>query len=168
MPKTKTPKKATSTDATSAPTTRERADQLYRAAFECVRQRERYSRLVDTGTSEEEQAAALRLATMCDEILLESVSAYEASATTKLTAADEWWHKANTLWQAAREYERRHRDSDQRSQKLFSHSAEMLVDLNIHYDLEGSALLGLRHAVGAYRKVCPDCDLTDRPQSHVA
>ena len=81
---------------------------MYRAAQECVRQRQRYARLVERAAEEEEQVGALRIACICDEVLASSAASYERIAATASTHREEdWWHKANTLWHAAREYSRR-------------------------------------------------------------
>ena len=48
---------------------------MFRAAMECMRQRERYARLVASGAHDLEQLAALRVAGLCDEILDEAVAA---------------------------------------------------------------------------------------------
>src|SRR5687768_8781156 len=53
------------------------ADRLYRAAAECVRQRQRYGALVEAGAAEEEQRAALRVASLCDDLLQEAIDEYE-------------------------------------------------------------------------------------------
>ncbi len=156
-------------DGTFASSIRGTADRLYRASAECVRQHERYARLVDAGTHEEEQRDALRVACLCDELMFESGRAYAQAGSGATTGADgEWWHKANALWHACREYERRHQDCDKRSKQLASRRANKLQELTLQYDLEASALLALRLAVQAYRKVCPDCELADRPQTIVA
>jgi hypothetical protein len=51
-----------------APSVRDSANRLYRTALECVRQRERYSRLVEAGAHEFEQQAALRVACLCVDV----------------------------------------------------------------------------------------------------
>ena len=38
----------------------------------------------------------------------------------------------------------------------------------MEYDLEASALLALKLALGGFRQVCPDCELETRPQTFVA
>jgi hypothetical protein len=152
-----------------AETARGTADRLYRSASECIRQRERYSRLVAAGTHDEEQRAALRVACLCDELLFASAREYERAVASQTSERDgEWWHKANALWHAIREYERRHRNCDESSRQLMSHKANKLQELALEYDLEASALLALKLALATYRKACPDCELEDRPQSFVA
>jgi hypothetical protein len=158
MPKTKRAV-AMSGDHPSIPTPRGQADRLFRAAAECVRQRQRYARLVEGGTPEEEQVAALRIACVCDELLLESVRAYETIANGTAHRDEEWGRRANALWLASRDYERRHGECDERSRRFGSHSPSKLAELAMEYDLEASALLALKQAVAAYRKAVPEADL---------
>lgn len=148
-------------DAELSPTLRVRAqaDQLYRAASECVRQRERYAKLVASSAADSELESSLRLASLCDELLTKALQAYEDAVAKDGGAANEpWWHQANTLWHASREYGRRHREVDESSRKLGAHSASKLTELNLEYDLEASALLGLDHALASYRKCCPEAE----------
>lgn len=162
-------RKAEETEGGFVQSVRGTADRLYRASAECLRQRERYARLVDAGTSEEEQRAALRVACLCDELLFEGARVYADAVKDAATGRDgEWWHKANALWHACREYERRHLDCEERSKQLGARRAGRLEQLTLQYDLEASALLALRLAVQAYRKTCPECELADRPQTIVA
>jgi hypothetical protein len=169
MPKKSEQRVARGPEIQSTDDSRGRADRLFRAATECIRQRERYARLVESGAHDTEQEAALRVACLCDRVLHDAVKLYEqAAATSQETRHDDWWHKANSLWHASREYERRHADCDKRSQKLGSHSADKLGELAMQYDLEASALLALRLAVANYRSACPDAELSERPQTFVA
>ncbi|HEX4936558.1 MAG TPA: hypothetical protein VFV33_25430, partial [Gemmatimonadaceae bacterium] len=106
-------------------TPRSHADRMFRAAQECIRQRQRYARLVDHGAHDDEQQGALRIACICDEVLAASATSYEAvTAAMSPHRDEEWWHKANSLWHAAREYSRRHRGCDQTSKKLTNHSPQ--------------------------------------------
>jgi hypothetical protein len=134
-----------------------------------VRHRERYARLVEAGADEAEQRDALRVACLCDEILLASVRHYEkAVAAEAPKTEDDWFHKANALWHATREYQRRHHNCDESSRQLSSRKPGKFKELALGFDLEASALLALRLALAAYRKVCPECELDERPQSYVA
>jgi hypothetical protein len=145
-------------------TPRTQADRLYRAVTECVRQRKRYAKLVEAGVTEEEQQGALKIACICDEVLTQSAAAYETiAADAAIHRSEEWWHKANALWQASREYDRRHRDCDQHSKTFATHSRKELVELAMEYDLEASALLALQQAATAFRKTVPDADLEPSP-----
>ncbi len=142
---------------------------MYRAAQECVRQRQRYARLVERVAEDEEQVGALRIACICDEVLATSAASYEEiAATASMHRKEDWWHKANALWHVAREYHRRHQGCDQDSRKFSDHSPARLAELTMEYDLEASALLALHHAVTAYRKVAPEAELDANGAARVA
>lgn len=168
-PKSRASENGSKEPASFTESARGTADRLYRSAAECIRQRERYARLVESGASEVEQQAALRIACLCDEILVETANTYEGVANREAPPrGEEWAHRANALWHACREYQRRHRDCDERSRRLTAHKPQHFQELAVEYDLEASALLALKMAVASYRKSCPDCELEDRPQSYVA
>jgi hypothetical protein len=165
MPKTK--QRRTDISATAAvpqPSICDKADILFRSAAECCRQHRRYARLVEMETDESEQRAALRLVAASDEQLLEAAAAYESSCM-KMNGerGDEWWHRANNLWHACREYARRHSMSDRASGEFRAHDANKLNSLEVEYELEASALLALQHAVDAYRKLRPEADWNTPP-----
>ncbi|NUQ10872.1 MAG: hypothetical protein HUU26_00895 [Gemmatimonadaceae bacterium] len=147
-----------------AETPRGTADRMFRAATECIRQRERYARLVASGAHDLEQLAALRVAQVCDEILDEAVAAYEKLAGMASTGDDEWRRQANALWHAAREYRRRPASAAPAA----GIKSGSLQKLALEYDLEASALLALKLALGGFRQICPDCELESRPQTFVA
>ena len=158
MPKTE-PARAASITPASPPTICEKADILFRSAAECCRQHRRYARLIEMNTEEIEQRAALRLVAASDETLVEAASAYETSCVTvNGERRDDWWHKANNLWHACREYARRHSLSDRASGEFRAHDVTKLASLGIEYELEASALLAMQHAVDAYRKLRPEAD----------
>lgn len=138
---------------------RTRADALYRAAIECCRQHDRAARVhKDDGEPELEHKHADALCAMCDGSLLEMSEAYKAAAANLHPERDEaWWHKANGMWHASREYERRHAGCDALSKKVSGkHAAVQLSAMQMEYELEASALLALRHAAEAYRKTRPE------------
>ncbi len=135
----------------------EQADALYRAASECHRQHTRYSRLVERGASDEEQRTALEMAYLCDDSLGSAMVGYEKAAEKGAPDVD-WWHKANRLWHASREYIRRHSSCDGMAQKLGRQSPNRLAELALAFDLEASALLALRMAADSYRVVRPEAD----------
>lgn len=139
---------------------------MFRAAMECIRQRERYARLVASGAHDLEQLAAVRVAAVCDEILDEAVSAYEKHAREASTGDDEWRRQANALWHASREYRRR--PSTNSAGPSSQGKGGTLQKLAMEYDLEASALLALKLALGGFRQICPDCELESRPQTFVA
>jgi hypothetical protein len=140
------------------------ADRLYRTAEETLRQRERYARLVAAGATEAEQQAALRVVCLCDELLAAAAREYHAAAPQVGKEAPDWWHRANAVWLACREYARRHRNCDNSSRELFSKRPEKFGELAMEYDLEASALLALKLALDEYRKVRPGCVLRDPAQ----
>lgn len=143
------------------------ADRLFRAASECVRQRERYASLVASGVNEDEQKWALSVACLCDEILVSTIKAYEAQPTNGVSKDEEWYRRAIALWHASREYQRRHGECDRKTRKISSQTPAELGELALEYDLEASALLALQHAVAAYRKAAPDAYL-EAPSTRVA
>jgi hypothetical protein len=142
---------------------RTRADALYRAAIECCRQHDRAAKLhrgLDEPELEHKHVDAL--CAMCDGSLSEMSAEYQAAAASVHPERDEpWWHKANGMWHASREYARRHAGCDALSMKVSGkvsgrHSPEQLSGMQLEYELEASALLALRHAAEAYRKTRPE------------
>ena len=169
MEKSQKSQKAQRTETSFSESARGLADRLFRASAECIRQRERFARLVEVGTHDAEQQAALRVACLCDELLFESARAYEQTVTAEASHRDEdWCQKANALWHACREYKRRHRNCDESSKQLGSHKLHKLKELALEYDLEASALLALKLATAAYAKACPEAQLDKHPQTYVA
>lgn len=159
MPKTKQRRTAAKLQEESAPSTCDKADTLFRTAAECCRQHHRYARLVEMGVHEDEQRAALRLVGACDEQLAEAVKAYAASCmAVNGERHGDWWHRANTLWHASREYARRHSLSNTASGEFRAHDLSKLTSLGVEYELEASALLALQQAVEGYRKLRPEAD----------
>lgn len=134
------------------------ADAVYRAALDAWHHHERLSRLVGRPTIELEHRMARDMCKLCDRALQEMALAYErAAAKLHPEQADaEWWHKANALWHAAREYLRRHAACDRLASRTSAHSAEELAELVVEFDLEASAVLALKHAAEAYRRTRPD------------
>lgn len=94
---------------------------------------------------------------LCDGSLADLADAYNAAAGDVHPERDEaWWHKANALWHASREYERRHAGCDALSRRVSGkHNLEQLTSMQMEYELEASALLALRHAASAYLKTRP-------------
>lgn len=138
-----------------------RADALYRAAAESCRQHERMARLLAKSSDDSEEKAGYVMLEHCDRVLAEMATAYEKTgARTHPDGDDEaWWHRANSLWHASREFSRRHLESDRASkQTANAHAPAALAQLNMEYELEASALLALRQAMEAYRKVRPSAE----------
>jgi hypothetical protein len=133
---------------------RSRADALYRGAIECCRQHDRAAKISGDEEPELEHRHLDALCAMCDGSLAELSNEYtEAAANVHPERDEAWWHKANALWHASREYARKHASCDEIAKRLASkRSAEGLAALQMEYELEASALLALRHAADAYAK----------------
>src|SRR6478735_1543057 len=133
---------------------RNRADALYRAAMECCRQHDRAAKLSDTEEPELEHKHLDALCKMCDRALIEIADLYSAAAANVIPNRDEeWWHKANALWHASREYGRRHAGTEKLGKGVSGkHPAIKLGSMQMEYELEASALLALRHAAASYLK----------------
>ncbi|HEX2723624.1 MAG TPA: hypothetical protein VHM24_11975 [Gemmatimonadaceae bacterium] len=135
------------------------ADALYRAASECHRQHTRHARLVERSAPDEEQRSALEMAYLCDDYLGDAILGYEqAKGHTKVGPDEEWWHKANMLWHASKEYIRRHASCDGMSRRVGRQSRNRLAELAMSFEIEASALLALRMAADSYRKVRPEAE----------
>ena len=140
---------------------RARADALFRAAIECCRQHDRSAKLSSsTADPELEHKHLDALCRMCDGSLTEMADAYtRAAANVHPDGDDAWWHKANALWHASREYARRHAGCDDLSRTVSTkHDAGQLGAMQLEYELEASALLALRHAAEAYKRTRPGLD----------
>lgn len=159
MPKARGKKVARPSGAPKTPVqqVREAADALFRAATECCHQHDRVSRVHAKSDVPEELEAGQRACEHCDQILSTLTSAYETtSANVKPDGADEkWWRNANALWLASREYLRRHGAVEQATREFKEHGPDQLSGLQTEYELEASALLGLRHAAEAYKRDRP-------------
>lgn len=155
-----TPRRPAAAEAPANPLmiARARADALYHAAVECCRQHDRSAKLFGNSDGELEHKHADALCAMCDGSLAELAEAYEKAAAQLHPSEDEaWWHKANSLWHASREYARRHAACDSLAKRIATkHSSEQLGTMQMEYELEASALLALRHAAEAYRKTRPE------------
>jgi hypothetical protein len=155
-----TPRRPAAADAPANPLTvaRARADALYRAAIECCRQHDRSAKLFGNSEEDLEHKHADALCAMCDGSLAELAEAYEQAAAQLHPPEDEvWWHKANGLWHASREYARRHAGCERLAKGIATkHSSQRLATMQMEYELEASALLALRHAAEAYRKTRPE------------
>ena len=136
---------------------RDAADALFRAAAECCHQHDRVSRVHAKSAVAEEVKAAERACEECDDVLRELASAYEQTAASIVPTGDDeaWWHRANALWLASREYLRRNGGCDTESKNLKNHSPGRLSELHTEYELEASALLALKHAAEAYERERP-------------
>ena len=133
------------------------ADALYRGAIECCRQHDRSARRSGEEEPELEHKHLDALCAMCDGSLAELSDAYtKAAGHVHPDREEAWWHKANALWHASREYARRHVESDSLGKGVPArHSAEELGSMQMEYEFTASALLALRHAADAYLRTRP-------------
>lgn len=134
------------------------ADSLFRLAAECCRQQARIGRVLDQQCNDEELEAVIALSVLAVHQLAEASERYAALTTggDHADLDDKTWHSANSLWQASREYVRRHNACNVRSAKMSRHSPAQLGELAIDYELKASSVLALRYAVEQYQKLRPD------------
>jgi hypothetical protein len=131
------------------------ADALARAAAEACRQHERLHGVMVDGNPEVELEGVASVAAACDAHVAALVTAYEGAAPGSFTD-DQQRKAASALWMASREFVRRHDGCNLAEQQLKRHSAQKLAELHTEFELQASALLALRQAVTAYRKLRPD------------
>jgi hypothetical protein len=146
------------TELTGLDSARIAADAMLRAALECCHQHDRFARLVERPALEIEHRAADDLCARATQGLAHLAETYcESAKDLRVNGGpdEEWWHRANALWHASREFGRR-QASGNGTRRSTKHDSEALGDLVMQYDLEASALLALRHAADAYRKVRPE------------
>ena len=138
--------------------TRDAADTMYRAACECCHQHDRVARILARSSDDDELAAAQAACAQSTQTLLQLAKAYETTAAAIRPDGDDegWWHRANALWMATREYMRRNSCGNAASRELKQHDRERLGALHAEYELEASALLALKQAADAYRQSRPD------------
>jgi hypothetical protein len=138
---------------------RVKADAMARAALECCHQHDRYARLVSRPALEAEHRAADEMCVVVTNALIEMAESYgEAAKELRPNGSpdEEWWHRANALWHASREYGRRQTCCERQSRRAkATRQPNGLGELVVQYDLEASAVLALRHAADAYRKARP-------------
>lgn len=132
------------------------ADTLYRTAAASCSEHRRYADLVERSASDVEQRSARASVRSCDEALDEAADLYELACLAESHhAEDAWWHRANMVWSAAKEYLRHHDSSDKLTRGSGGHGRAELMELTIEYKLEASALLRLRHTIESYRDARP-------------
>jgi hypothetical protein len=132
-------------------------DALARTAAETCRQHERLARLMDLGVATTELGAAHAMVDTIDLALAEVVRDFERiCATAQITDQADLRMAANSMWLAAREYLRRHSIAERASRQIAQRDADTLGDLQMEYELEASALLGLKQAMAAYQKLRPE------------
>jgi hypothetical protein len=138
---------------------RVKADAMLRAALECCHQHDRYARLVCRPALEAEHRAADDMCIVVTKALIQMAELYcDAAKDLRPNGGpdEDWWHRANALWHASREYARRQTCFERASSRASKRTPDALADLVLQYDLEASALLALRQAADAYRKVRPE------------
>lgn len=136
---------------------RDAADALYRAALESCHQHERFARVLKHGLDDLELEGVAQVADLCDRLLATATTRYESTAAAGPGDEDAgWWHAANALWMASREYCRRHAQSDVVGTKLKRHGAAQLGEISVEYELEVSARLALKQAIAGYATHRPD------------
>lgn len=157
MPKSKVAARLSGPQPSPVRAVRDVADAMFRAALECCHQHDRVSRVHAKSVILAEVEAAQQACNHCDEVLAEMTAAYEETAAhVHPTGADEgWWHRANALWLASKEYLRRNGGCDAASKELKEHGPDRLGALHAEYELEASALLALKHATDAYKRDRP-------------
>lgn len=135
----------------SAHPVKDAGDALYRAAQECCHQHERISALIKVGADDQEFAAAWEMADMADAQTAARTVAYEEIAAAGRGAEPEaWWHNANALWMACREYARRCAASSDASSRRKRHTAAEFSEIAVEYELEISARLAVKQAMKGY------------------
>jgi hypothetical protein len=133
------------------------ADMLYRAASAACSDHRRYAQLVERVGPEAEHRSARSAARASDDLLDEAVGLYEIACLSESNHADDaWWHRANMVWRAAREYHQHHAVSDRLIGSAGGHGRAQLVELSIEYKLDASALLRLRQTIEAYKEARPE------------
>lgn len=136
---------------------RDAADAMCRAATECCHQHDRAARIHAKAALEAEVAATQVSCQQSRDALQEMSAVYESTAASIVPTGNDqgWWHAANALWLASREYLRRNGGCESSTRDLKDHSPERLNALHTEYELEASALLGLRQAAESYQRLRP-------------
>lgn len=133
------------------------SDALARTAAETCRQHERLSKLMSLDVAKTELVAAHAMVDTIDLALAEAVSEFEKRCA-KVAVSDEPDVRmaANAMWLSAREYLRRHSIAERASRQLSQGNGDSLGELHFEYELEASALLGLKQSTSAYQKLRPE------------
>jgi hypothetical protein len=131
------------------------ADSLARTALECLRQHERWARLVDHGVPRAERRFGMKMVETSDDALRTAVHTFETHCD-RTALSDDIRRKADGLWMTAREFLRRQQMSNDDSKEFSQHSADHLAVLRTAYELEASALLALRQATREFAKLRGD------------
>lgn len=141
----------------SAHPVRDAADALYRAADESCHQHQRLTRILGHQLDDLELEGVAAVVELCDQLLAKATTRYEEMAKDgRGKDGEELWKAANGLWMAAREYCRRHAQSDAVASRLKKHGAAEFNEISVEYELEMSARLALKQAAQAYAKLRPE------------
>lgn len=112
---------------------------------------------MDLSVGRPELEAAHAMVDTIDLALSESVTNFEKKCgKNPITDQAELRMAANSMWLAAREYLRRHSIAERASRQIAQRDENTLGDLHFEYELEASALLGLKQAMAAYQKLRPE------------
>lgn len=142
---------------TAAPGPLSYCDALARTAAETCRQHERHARLTELGVTRGELEAAHAMVDTIDLALAECVKDFEKKcAREPVSEQADLRQAANAMWLAAREYLRRHSIAEKASRQIGQPTADTFGDLQMEYELEASALLGLKQATATYQKLRPE------------
>jgi hypothetical protein len=135
----------------SAHPVKDAGDALHRAAQECCHQHERIGALIKLEADDQEFAAAWEMADLAEAQLVARTAAYEEIAAAGRGAEPEdWWHRANALWMACREYARRYAASADAASRRKRHTAAEFSEIAVEYELEVSARMAVKQALKAY------------------
>lgn len=136
---------------------RDAADALYRAADESCAQHQRLTKVLGHQLDDMELEGVAEVVDLCDRLLSTATTRYEEAAKDgRGKESEEFWKAANALWMAAREYCRRHAQSDAIATRLKKHGAAQFNEISVEYELEMSARMALKQALGTYGKLRPD------------
>src|SRR5258708_4960685 len=127
--KSSAPRSTTSETSIPVPLS-DAADALFRSAVEACRQHERVARVSDRGCSDEELRELAEVCEVGHRHLAARTAAWETAAAEGQGKNDEsFWHAANTLWHASREYARRHHSCHALHAIISRRSTDALVAL---------------------------------------
>jgi hypothetical protein len=147
MPNTPAPR---TPEPSAVHSVKDAGDALYRAAQECCHQHERITALITVGADDKEFTAACEMADFAESQLSARTAAYEeVAAAGRGAEPEEWWHRANALWMACREYSRRYAASADATSRR-RHTTAALGEIAVQYELEISARLAVKQAIKRY------------------
>lgn len=126
-------------------------DALHRAAVECCHQHDRIGALIKLAADDQEFAAAWDMANLAEQQLGLRTAGYEdIAAAGRGAESEDWWHAANALWMACREYSRRYSASEDAASRRKRHTEKEFTEIAVEYELEVSARLAVKQALKGY------------------